>query len=405
MKKILFIAYDGLTESIGQSQILPYMEGLAAANYQVTILSCEKSQHLVQIEDKIRSRVKQANITWEFITFTSRPPIISKLYDLSRLRKKAHSLYQREKFDVIHCRSYVAASVGLMLKKKYGVKFIFDMRGFWADERKDSGAWNTKNLFYRCLYNKYKCKEREFLLSADAIIVLTHAAEKEIRRWHYCENIKLNIQVIPCCCDLNLFSVVTPEQKELSRKALNISPSELVISYLGSLGTYYLLDEMLKFFALVKQKYQLSKFLVVTHSDKTMVYNKLDLYGLKENDVVVVNATREEVPLFIKASDVGLSFITPTYSKIASSPIKVGEILSMGIPIVGNTGIGDVDELINRGIGHVLKDFSLSQMQDAVNDIPHLLQLNPEFIRQQVIYDYDLKIAIDKYLAVYAQLT
>ncbi len=31
----------------------------------------------------------------------------------------------------------MGAEVGLSLKEKFGVKFLFDMRGFWADEKAD----------------------------------------------------------------------------------------------------------------------------------------------------------------------------------------------------------------------------------------------------------------------------
>ena len=41
----------------------------------------------------------------------------------------------------------MGAEVGLSLNKKFGVKFLFDMRGFWADEKADGGAWNTKKWF------------------------------------------------------------------------------------------------------------------------------------------------------------------------------------------------------------------------------------------------------------------
>ena len=46
VKKVLFIAYDGLTDPLGQSQIIPYLAGLSKANYQFTILSVEKKQRL-----------------------------------------------------------------------------------------------------------------------------------------------------------------------------------------------------------------------------------------------------------------------------------------------------------------------------------------------------------------------
>ncbi len=42
MKKILFISYDGMTDPLGQSQVIPYLEGLTKYGYLFTILSCDK---------------------------------------------------------------------------------------------------------------------------------------------------------------------------------------------------------------------------------------------------------------------------------------------------------------------------------------------------------------------------
>ena len=120
--------------------------------------------------------------------------------------------------------------------------------------------------------------------------------------------------------------------------------------------------------------------------------------------MVVISATRAEVPLYIKSSNLSLSFIIPTYSKIASSPTKVGETLAMGIPIIANAGVGDMADLGEWGICLLLKNFSEPELQKAVNSIPDLLKLEPEFIREQIISEYDLSGAIQKYLSVYTKL-
>ena len=386
--KILFITYDGLTDSLGQSQILPYMIGLSNNGYQVTILSCEKKFSLNSQRSQIQATVDQNNIRWEFITFTTKPRFFAKVYDLFCLKRKATRLHKINKFSVVHCRSYVAANIGLFLKRKFQIKFIFDMRGFWADERKDSGAWNLKLALYRYLYNMYKSKEQDFILGADAIVTLTYAAEAEIKSWSYCNNKQLFITVIPCCADLQLFSLTSIEQKLKSKIMLGYSAENLVVSYLGSLGTYYLLDEMLQFFAQVKNKYTTAKFLIVTHSDKNLVINKINKYAVALEDVQVLSASRAQVPEFLKASDISLSFIIPAYSKIASSPTKVGEILAMGIPIIANAGIGDMSELAKREVCHLLKEFTLNEYNEAIKSLDRLLKLESNYIRQRVTNEY-----------------
>ena len=39
--------------------------------------------------------------------------------------------------------------IALFCKKIFGTKFIFDMRGFWADERVDGDIWKKMTSFIR----------------------------------------------------------------------------------------------------------------------------------------------------------------------------------------------------------------------------------------------------------------
>ena len=48
MKKILFISYDGMTDPLGQSQVIPYLSGLTKFGYGFTILSCDKPEKFTE---------------------------------------------------------------------------------------------------------------------------------------------------------------------------------------------------------------------------------------------------------------------------------------------------------------------------------------------------------------------
>ena len=82
------------------------------------------------------------------------PPVLSTLYDLKRMKNSAFSLQRSHYFDAIHCRSYLPGLIALKLKKKFACPFIFDMRGFWADERVDGGMWNLKNPVFKLVYGR-----------------------------------------------------------------------------------------------------------------------------------------------------------------------------------------------------------------------------------------------------------
>jgi glycosyltransferase involved in cell wall biosynthesis len=78
---------------------------------------------------------------------------------------------------------------------------------------------------------------------------------------------------------------------------------------------------------------------------------------------VVGAATPDEVPEEIRSFDLGLCFIRPHFSKLASCPTKVGEYLAAGVPVVANSGIGDLDDLLSHeNVGIVLDDLMRATM-------------------------------------------
>jgi glycosyltransferase involved in cell wall biosynthesis len=392
---VLYLSYDGLTDPLGQSQILPYLCGLSAAGYSISIISFEKPGKFVSEKSLITDICLRNNLHWFPMVYHKTPPVLSTLFDLLQLRRKAIALHSKKNFSIVHCRSYITAIVGLWLKRNFDVKFIFDMRGFWSDERVEGGLWNLKNPIFKFVYRYFKKKERQFLTKADYIVSLTDNAKREIESW----NIKVSpIRVIPTSVDLELFDPhkVTQAQKLLIRKTLDIKESDFVLLYLGSWGTWYHTSAMLDFFSKLKAVQPESKFLIL--SADRIDFSK---YRYKE-DVIHRTVRRNEVPLYISIVTASVFFILPTFSKKASSATKLGEILVMGVPVVTNKSWGDVDLLENR-----LKGFYATEIGDYEAAINFILEQEVDSgnIRQAAVENFALNNAIVSYHEVYTALT
>jgi glycosyltransferase involved in cell wall biosynthesis len=402
MARSLFITYDGLTDPLGQSQILPYMAGLSRKGHQIHILSCEKEKLFEKNRGLIEKICKDSGIGWTPLRFHKKPPVLAKYYDLYNLNKTASMLHRNHSFNIIHCRSYLSADIGRNLKRKTGVKYLFDMRSFWVDERVEGGLWNTNYYFYRKAYQHWKKKEAQLIADADHIISLTEAGKKEILQWPSYKGAP--ITVIPCSTDMELFNPGTGEQKQQAREKLQLPRDGFVLSYLGSLGTWYMLDEMLFLFKLIKEANAGSRFLILTPDDPEKVYSAISKFELKKEDFVIRFASRSELPFLLQVSDASVSFIKPVYSKIGSSPTKLGELLAMGIPVICND-IGDVGKIINQtGGGIVVPDFERASLQKAVEYIRSLNGTVP-IERQNVIDYYSLSGAVSRYEQVYQNLS
>jgi glycosyltransferase involved in cell wall biosynthesis len=403
-KKVLYISYDGMTDPLGQSQVLPYIRELSKQGYEFTLLSFEKKKRYNAEKEIINKITKDAGIKWVPLFFTARPPLLSKMYDRWQLLRKAKQLQQKKKFDIVHCRSYIAAEGGLSLKKKFGTRFLFDMRGFWADERVDNKQWNLKKSIYRKLYNYYKRLEKIFLLQADEIISLTKAAKDLLLDKE--EYKHLSISVIPCCADLKHFdfNTSTPERKEKLRNMLGIPSGKRVITYLGSIGGWYMTNEMFRFYNRLLIKYPDFIMLILTKDDKQTVINEAVANGIPENKIFVHYAGREEVPDYLGLSDCGIFFIKPTFSKTASSPTKHAELMGMGIPVICND-IGDTGNIIGQTqTGVIVNVFSDDEYDKVIENLPYVLSIPKEQIRKSAFDFFDLNKGTAEYSAIYSKL-
>jgi glycosyltransferase involved in cell wall biosynthesis len=405
-KSVLFISYDGLLDPLGGSQILPYIYGISAHPRHVHILSFEKPERFAFGEQVMRLQLQSRSIGWTPLLFTSGGGKFGKIWDLLRMYLTALVLHAKHRFDVVHCRSYQAMQVGSLLARVSRVRTIFDMRGLWVDERLDGGIWSTHRLIDRLAYRTYKSIERKLLVRASHVIALTERVRAELRT--IAPAMTAPVTVIPCCADFSHFGLPGGEQRTQYRTTLGIAQDELVIAYLGSLGTWYMLEEMLGFFREASLSHGHVRLLLITHDwrpEHEALACAQGISGTLRNRVIIKPATREEVPSLLGAADCMLSFIKPAYSKLASSPTKMAEALAMGVPVISNAGIGDVDLLTTSLDAGAVVDLSdPAAVARAIQQLPLICRKGGQSLRDRAFPVLDLDVAQRKYRAVYDQL-
>jgi len=242
----------------------------------------------------------------------------------------------------------------------------------------------------------------DFVNTAAAIVSLTHAGKREIQSWKILPSQKHKITVIPCSADFDLFVPATALQRKKARANAGIDESDFVIAYLGSIGTWYLLDEMLDFFSICLKQNPQSKFYVLTGDSKQELYAKAKSKGIPENSLMVEFAERKQVPEKLAAADWGISFIKPSFSKTASSPTKMGEMLAMGIPLIVNGNVGDVQEIIEQVDGGLcIMELNHASYIEAIEKMGKYDSNDRNKIRMKSKEIYHLQKAIDSYVSIY----
>ena len=352
-KKILYISYDGMLEPLGQSQVLSYQERLAE-KFEIHILSFEKFFDEPS-KNQIMRRFNDAGMCWHPLKYHKSPAILSTVADITYGLLKSFFIVRSYKIDIIHARSYVPAVIALSLKKVFGIQFIFDMRGFWVDERVDGNLWKKNSYIYKIS----KWFESKFLLNADHIISLTYAAVREIKKFPYLTGRSLSISVIPTCTDLSQF--------KLKEAKINDPEKNFVLGYVGSVGTWYNFDAVIEAFKLLIIKEPTAKLLVVNQNEHELISSMIKKAGISNEFFKLIKATHSEVPQLMQTMTAGIFFIEPLFSKRASAPTKLGEFLGCGIPCISNRGVGDMTNILEgENVGVAVSDFENQSLNRAI---------------------------------------
>jgi glycosyltransferase involved in cell wall biosynthesis len=352
----------------------------------------------------MRKLCADAGLNWNPLKYHRTPPILSSALDAAALQRAAIRLHHGQPFDLIHCRSYIPARAGLALKHRFGVKFLFDMRGFWPDEKVEGNNWNLANPIYAAVYRYFKRLESRLLGGADAIVSLTAAGKAQLLIRPELPGADERITVIPCCVDFEHFPLATPASRQAARERLGIAADAPVLVYLGSLGSWYMLDEMLDFFRAYAARRSGARFLFVTPDDPQPIRDAAAARDVDPGRLTILAASRDEVPGLVAAADLGLFFIKPVFSKTASSPTKMGEMLAVGLPIVANAGVGDVEAMVDDiGCGVAIHDFTLDSYDRAITQI-EVLDGTAVERRERALPWFDVELGIGRYNRIYRAL-
>ncbi len=401
---VLYLSYDGLTDPLGASQILPYVLGLEEKGFRFTLVSFEKKERFQAGKKAVNNLLQKRHVDWIPLLYTRKPPILSTLWDILRLKKMIRRIHRNEPVNLVHCRGYITALAGMEFKKKYGIPFLFDMRGFYPDERADSGLWPKKHPIFGAVYRYFKKKEKAFLAAADYSVVLTQSGESIMRRGELTGGpFSGQLSVIPCCADFSFFDYrrILEEDKRAFRVRLAISQEAFVLGYSGSLGTWYMLPQMMDFFAVFLKTKPDAVFLFLTRDEPGIVFQEAARAGVAKESIRVTSCSRAEMPLAVSLFDASLFFILPSFSKQASSPTKQGELMGMGIPVICNSGVGDVRKIVEDADSGVVVD-GLAE-KDYLEAVSRFFEgsYDRERIRREGEIFYGLSEGVARYSAIY----
>jgi len=276
--------------------------------------------------------------------------------------------------------------------------WCFDADGLAVDERVEVGGTSARAASNRALWGL----EKACLRSADSLLTRTEAAARVLEARAGASRRAGSIRVVPNGADAERFAPRPVEARGAVRARFGVGVAQPWFAVLGSVGSQYLPDETLALLAELRRGAP-GCALHWFSSDPAVATARLGgAARLTELGVRVIALAPSEVPDVLGCLDGAVALRRALPSQCAVSPLKLGELLLSGVPVVMTKGVGDLEDLCAGNPGTwLLADCEPRSLRDAAEWLLRAA-VRPsasEAARQLGLRHFDQRRTVEGYLA------
>lgn len=318
-----------------------------------------------------------------------------KISPLSNLKSiyEMYKLFKKEKPDIVHVHTPIAAVLGRIAAKLARVpNIIYTAHGFYFHE-------NMKPLIYKIFLNIEKFVAR---LATDFIFTQSEEDAQTAYQNKFIDRDKI-IAIgngVDVCGKFNPKNINKDEIEDLY-KELGLKKEDKIVSFIGRLVKEKGILDLLDSYKYIRNDV---KFLIigdVSQGDRdTETIKKLEKY--KENKNIIFTGKRSDIYNLLYISDI---FCLPSYRE--GMPRSIIEAMAMECAVVATNIRGSREEVIHGKTGYLVNLNSPKEIANKVDEI-----LNNESLlnsmklegrkRAEEIYDED--VVVRKQLDVFEYL-
>jgi glycosyltransferase involved in cell wall biosynthesis len=379
MKKVLFVADGSLSNPILQSQGIPQLLINSEVVCKPFLISFENPL-LLSKDEVVQKRYTQSKemlcnkvVHIEIIVPFAKSEFILQYAFLRILRFLlmmfkgviiVSKLANKERIDVVHCRSSYPTIIGIISRFFTKFKVIYDNRGIPGEETKVTG-FNPQSFVYRKI-------EYSLLRLVDTIVVVSKPFKTYLVENYSIKNLSEKIEVIE-----NGFSPDRINFSERLRKSRRIEEKiddKIVMVYSGSLSKWQMFEKICDAFILL-HSIESKAFFLILSPDEDRVKEILSTKMINSENYRVYNITNNQLGEYLILGDFGTLFREKLLLNKVAAPIKFAEYLAAGLPVLLTEEIGDTEAFCNEGrYGVVIENLN----KDLLPSLIKMLELISE---------------------------
>ncbi|MBL7863235.1 MAG: glycosyltransferase [Cyclobacteriaceae bacterium] len=387
--RILFIAWDGPYVSYLDGLFLPIFARLKREGFEFSILHFTWAE-ASQVKN-IQASCQKAGIRYQHHPIMTWPhSSIGKLLAMIMGPITIRKMVKRHSIDALMPRAMIPSRMVLAaLRKLTGMKIILDADGLQIEERVDFAGLKRESMRFKFL----KDIEQRIMYKADVILTRSHAAAEFLTQ-QYGEQLKAKMFKVVNGRDEKVFSRSSLSDQQALRVTLNIPDDAFVSVYCGSLGPQYGVDEMIWLHRRIQQRNPQAWWLVITGNPGYLANRQLPA------NVIIRRVRSDEVPKYLSIANLAFALRKNSDSMKGVAPVKLGEYLLMGLPVIASSAIGDTGKLLEGNPSCMLmNDLSEPALEGALS---WLERLDPSAVaveaRRCGEEHFGLSVAVNSYL-------
>ena len=247
-------------------------------------------------------------------------------------------------FSYVYARSFIGSMWARKLACRFKAISVFDVRAIVSQEQQMEGKASLKSwVSSRLELRESRRADRLATVSGNLRVYL----EKETGRD--------DIIVIPSCFNERSF-YFDPEARRDIRASLGLTEQNVLLCYSGGTSAWQRIEDILSLLKRVCSADRRCQALLLTTSQEKVV-RRIQEIQFPNGQVIVQGCHHKDVHRYLSAADVGFIMRHDTTVNNVASPVKVGEYLACGLPVILTRGIGDYSEMLPKaGVGLLLDE-------------------------------------------------
>jgi hypothetical protein len=318
---------------------------------------------------QLQQQLAKQNIFWHPLPYRGgRFILFKKLWNFTSLFFKLWGIKRRENVRLIVGFLAIAGGYAYLISRALRLKllvFCFEPHSLYM---KEFGIWSEQALKYKILHQVEVWQATK----ADYVTAPTKHTVQLLQDW----NTNAQVFRVPISVDTEKFAYSETERQRIRHE--NAVPEDrYALLYLGKFGgIYYSATAVAQFCRRLLDAEPRLFFFTISPTPSEEIEAAYLEAGLQSSDFVVLNKIPySEIEGYISACDMGMVAIPPLDSQRYRTPVKIGNYLACGLPILLNRGIADDDDLAEEeAVGVVFESLAQVDMSIPLRTLQLLIQ-------------------------------